>query len=146
MLSCVDTHVDWYGKPLWFLDKLLGDYLSRTWFDKPPTPPHATNCNDFVCVFLIPLSCPVAGLVGLSLALLGMTIIICALIIFPFCGICILCALPCDDIADFARSIIIFLFGGLAIIVWAVLLLTLWPLLLIVYAGRACCCNNTSDQ
>lgn len=139
MEHIANEQVDTYAKPAKCLAKIL--HYKSEWFQTEKT--RRTACQEFINILIIPLTFLLACFVGLSMFIFGLVLFFGGLMILSCLAVCIVCYKEWSDTVEGAKLITLLIFGGLGVIIYAMLLLAVWPVLLIVFGVRAfydhCC-------
>lgn len=143
--SFANGHVAMYAKPLKFLGNTLGlnDIFPKLNASDTPNP---TKRQQFFNVCPIPLTAPLACFAALTLIICGLCVLHFGLFMFFFCFLCIICQSKWSKIIEGVKVTIWFIFGGLSVMIYAIILFALWPLLMIVCGVRACCCYDPNCE
>lgn len=143
MVSLGSSHAGMYALPFNWVNSRFRPNASEpniTYTEKP------SRCEDFFHKLLIPITSPIAVIVGVLMFVIGVMVLGVSL---PFllltCCCCICCSGSGEAVVAFLLVMGVLIIGGFVVVIYAIILFVFWPFLVIIYGLRACfggcCCD-----
>lgn len=140
-INLASSHAGMYAQPFNWVNSRMRTSGPGT--DNTTTQREPTKCEDFFNKCIIPITSPIAILVGLIMFAIGVILlVVCLPFLLLTCCCCMCCADTGAGVVTFLLVIGVLILGGFVVVIYAILLLVFWPFLVIIYGARACCCND----